>query len=123
MGQSSVFLMNLMSAWRDKIPQEQAFIVQQQLEDVDEQSLYALTTISLKDPMIGLLLGIFFGFFGIDRFYKGDVGLGVVKLLLCWLTLGIWWAIDLYLVWHGIKNDNVKKIAQSLAFAKRQSKK
>ncbi|MGX3010872.1 TM2 domain-containing protein [Helicobacter sp. 23-1044] len=123
MEQSSIFLMNLMSQWRDKIPEHQAFIIQQQLEGIDEQSLYALTTLSLKDPIIGLVLGIFFGLFGVDRFYKGDVGLGVVKLLLCWLTLGIWWAIDLYLVWHGIKNDNVQKIAQSLAFANRISSK
>lgn len=120
MEQSSVLLMNLMSSWRDKIPEHQVFIIQQQLEGIDEQSLYALTTLSLKDPIIGLVLGIFFGFFGVDRFYKGDIGLGIVKLLLCWLTLGIWWAIDLYLVWHGIKNDNVQKIAQSLAFAKKK---
>ncbi len=44
-----------------------------------------------------LLLSIFVGSLGIDRFYLGYVGLGILKLL----TLGgfgIWWLIDLILI-------------------------
>ena len=33
------------------------------------------------------------GYLGVDRFYKGDVALGVVKLLTIG-GLGIWWLID-----------------------------
>lgn len=43
--------------------------------------------------LIGTLISWTLGYIGADRFYKGEVGLGIVKLL----TLGgfgIWWVID-----------------------------
>lgn len=46
---------------------------------------------------ITVLLSIFLGPLGIDRFYLGYIGLGILKLV----TFGgffIWWAIDLYYV-------------------------
>ena len=34
------------------------------------------------------------GGFGVDRFVRGQVGLGVCKLLFGWLTIGIWAMVD-----------------------------
>ena len=34
------------------------------------------------------------GGLGVDRFVRGQVGLGIAKLLLGWLTLGIWALVD-----------------------------
>ena len=42
-----------------------------------------LTAAMLKSPMVGLVLGFLFGWLGVDRFYKGDVGLGILKIILC----------------------------------------
>ena len=35
-----------------------------------------------------------FGGFGVDRFLRGQVGLGICKLLFNWITLGIWDLVD-----------------------------
>lgn len=34
------------------------------------------------------------GGFGVDRFLRGQIGLGICKLLFGWLTLGIWELVD-----------------------------
>ncbi|MCK4352600.1 TM2 domain-containing protein [candidate division WOR-3 bacterium] len=50
-----------------------------------------------KDWLVALLLSIFLGGLGIDRFYLGYIGLGILKLL-TGAGLGIWWLIDLILI-------------------------
>ncbi|WP_363353818.1 TM2 domain-containing protein [Microbacterium sp. LMI12-1-1.1] len=44
------------------------------------------------------------GFLGVDRFYLGKVGTGVLKLLTLG-GLGIWWLIDLILTLAGVQRD------------------
>ena len=52
--------------------------------------------VSDKSWVVALLLSIFVGFLGVDRFYVGNIGLGIVKLLTCG-GLGIWALIDIIL--------------------------
>lgn len=50
-----------------------------------------------KEFLVALLLSIFVGSLGIDRFYLGYVGLGIVKLLTAG-GCGVWTLIDIILI-------------------------
>ena len=54
------------------------------------------------------LISLFLGVFGIDRFYVGQKGLGVFKLL-TFGGIGIWWLIDLLIIASGKFTDASKK--------------
>jgi TM2 domain-containing membrane protein YozV/ribosomal protein L40E len=56
-----------------------------------------------KSWFVALLLSIFVGYFGVDRFYLGKIGTGVLKLITMG-GLGLWWLIDIIL----IATDNMK---------------
>lgn len=60
-----------------------------------------------KNPTTALLLSLFLGGVGVDRFYVGDTGLGVLKLF----TLGgflFWWLIDLFLISGVARRKNLR---------------
>ncbi|HTE22244.1 MAG TPA: TM2 domain-containing protein [Candidatus Limnocylindria bacterium] len=50
-----------------------------------------------KDFLVALLLSIFLGQLGIDRFYMGYIGLGILKLV-TFGGCGIWWLVDVILI-------------------------
>jgi len=56
-----------------------------------------LITTGKKEWLVALLLSILLGGLGVDRFYLGYVGLGILKLL-TFGGLGILWLIDLILI-------------------------
>ncbi len=62
--------------------------------------------------LAALLLSIFVGKFGIDRFYLGYYGTGVLKLI----TLGgfgVWWLIDIFLIaTHKLADADGKPLKQ-----------
>lgn len=86
------------------------FPLQQQRGDWVE-SLREQRAVSAKDWGTALLLSIFFGVFGCDRFYVGRTGLGVLKLI----TLGgylIWWLIDVILLCQGRMKDDLGRLVR-----------
>lgn len=58
-----------------------------------------------KDWLVTILISFFLGTFGIDRFYLGYTGLGILKLVTFGLC-GIWWLIDLIMLVTGSLKDS-----------------
>jgi hypothetical protein len=79
-----------------------------QVTDTETNRTFAASQIpgvfSDKEYIIALLFSIFLGYLGIDRFYMGQVGMGIGKLLTgggC----GVWWLIDIILIATRSSND------------------
>ena len=85
------------------------------LSKLSQNQFNAIQGIQLKDPMIMLLLSLFLGGWGVDRFLLKEVGLGVVKLLTCG-GCGIWTIIDWFLVMNKTREFNQKLVLDSLSF-------
>ena len=80
-----------------------------QVTDTETNRTFAASQIpgvfSDKEYIIALLFSIFLGYFGIDRFYMGQVGMGIGKLLTAG-GCGVWWLIDVILIATRSSNDS-----------------
>ncbi|MCL2619749.1 MAG: TM2 domain-containing protein [Defluviitaleaceae bacterium] len=97
-------------------PKEKMMLLKEQLDKVPVDKVGMVTgSVELKDPNNILLMSIFLGGFGVDRFMLGDTGLGVAKLLLGWVTFGIWWVVDIFLTPKKAREVNYNTIMQMIS--------
>ena len=79
-------------------PTEKMMYLKEKLKSLDDEKLSLISMVELKDPTTLLLVSIFLGSWGVDRFMLGDTGVGVLKLLTggcCGiLTLIDWFSIQ-----------------------------
>ena len=87
--------------------------IKEHLDKMSDKQLYMLNSMDFKDPTISLLLSVIVGGFGIDRFYIGDTGLGVLKLLTGG-GLGVWWIVDMFVITGKTKTNNIKDFHEVL---------
>lgn len=82
-------------------------LIRDELLAADDARWSLLQSMQYKDPTIVLIISILAGALGIDRFFIGDVTLGVLKLITCG-GLGIWAIIDLFLIMGATREKNLK---------------
>jgi len=70
-----------MMANQKYFPPERMLYVRERLLALPEERLALISTVELKDPTVMLLISLFLGTLGVDRFMLGDMGMGVLKLL------------------------------------------
>lgn len=83
------------------------------LLEIDNAKWSMVQAIELKNPTTVLIISILVGYLGIDRFFIGDTGLGIAKLLTCG-GLGIWTIVDWFLIMDASKRKNSGKLNQYL---------
>lgn len=92
-----------------KLPSSKIPLVQEKLTSLDDSRYVVLSTIQFKNPIVAFLLSFFLGYMGIDRFYLGNIGMGIGKFL-TFGGLGIWAIIDLFLIYGSTKKQNYNKL-------------
>ena len=100
----------LISQYKDFIPNNQLLAFKNALIHASDEAYDNLISVPLKSSTVTLLLSIFLGGLGVDRFYVGDVGLGVAKLLFGFFTLGIWPFVDIFISHKKAKEKNYQKL-------------
>ena len=91
-----------------KFPAEKLMLVKSQLEKLDDSKLIVLQSADYKDPTTLLIVSLFLGNMGVDRFMLGQTGAGVGKLLTCG-GFGIWTIIDWFGIQKAAKEYNFQK--------------
>jgi TM2 domain-containing membrane protein YozV len=87
--------------------------IRDRLLALDDSKWPLIQTLQFKDPTMALIIGIFAGNLGIDRFYIGDTGLGIAKLLTCG-GVGIWAIVDWFLIMGATREKNIEKMQQAM---------
>lgn len=103
----------LLMTYSKYFPEENIVMLRNKFETFDDDKASMLYSLEFKDPMMALILSIVAGVFGVDRFYVGDVGLGVAKLLTCGGG-GIWTIVDYFLIMKVAKQKNFEKLMSVL---------
>ena len=91
------------------LPESQILFVRERLLAADDSKEGLLHAIQFKDPIIALILSLLTGNLGIDRFFIGDTGLGIAKLITCG-GLGIWTIIDWFLIMNATREKNFARL-------------
>lgn len=89
--------------------------IREQLLALPEEKWTLIQSLSFKDPIVALIISLLAGGLGIDRFYIGDTGLGLIKLFTCG-GFGIWAFIDLFLIMGAAKDKNYRLLQQVLTY-------
>lgn len=91
------------------LPKRRFPLFRTKLLELDDSKWAQISSLQFKSPTVALVLSIFLGGYGIDRFYIGHIGLGVGKLLTCG-GIGVWALIDWFLILGATRNENLKKL-------------
>ena len=90
-------------------PENSLSMVREKLMNISDDKFNTIMCTRFKDTTISLVLSILTGSYGIDRFYLGQVGLGVAKLLTIG-GCGIWAIVDWFLIMGKTRDINLETL-------------
>lgn len=94
---------------RELFPSVKLIYLKSKLLQLDKDEFEKVCLCDLKSPTIILLISIFLGGLGVDRFLLGDIGMGILKLLTGGLC-GVFWFYDLFTISERVRKINFENI-------------
>ena len=94
-------------------PAEKIVYLKEKLYRLDESKFALLSSIDLKEPTTLLLISLFLGGLGVDRFMLNDMGMGILKLLTMGCC-GILTIIDWFSIQKKTKELNFNNVMMML---------
>ena len=95
------------------LPAEKMMILKERLTALDDDKFTLISSVEMKDPTTILLVSLFLGYLGIDRFMMGDTGLGILKLC-TFGVCGVMTIVDWFLVMGKTKENNFNNLMMHL---------
>ena len=96
-------------------PSSQHHEIVQRLRLMPEDRMRYVSTLDFKDPTVSLIISAVGGTLGIDRFFIGDIGMGLLKLFTAG-GCGVLWLIDLFLIQERTREINYQKMNEFLRY-------
>ena len=87
--------------------------IREMLLGTDDSKWPLIQTLQFKDPTICLIISLIGGTLGIDRFFIGDMGLGIGKLITCG-GFSVWAIVDWFLIMGAARDKNLQKLQSIL---------
>lgn len=94
-------------------PSEKVSVLRERLLAADDSKFTLVSSVSLKDPMIMLIVSLVVGIYGIDRFMLGEMGMGILKLLTGGVC-GILAIMDWFTIQGKARNKNFEQVMAML---------
>lgn len=91
------------------LPAEKIVFLKEKLLEADESKFTLASAVEFKDPTTILLVSLFLGTLGVDRFMIGDTGMGILKLLTAGVC-GILTIIDWFSIQKKTKEINYNNL-------------
>ena len=96
-------------------PPENIPMLRSQLEKADDSKFVNIQAVNYRDPTTMIIISLFVGHWGVDRFMLGETGLGIAKLLTCG-GLGVWTIVDWFLIMQHTRELNFNNFMRQLAY-------
>lgn len=108
---------------KDRFPAEKIPLIKQKIHEIDVRTggtmtdadiITVMDAVQTKTPTNMLLISIFLGGWGVDRFMMDEVGMGILKLLTGGVC-GVLWLVDVIQISQKVREDNFNKLMAALS--------
>lgn len=87
--------------------------IRERLEQLSDTMYLGVSSLGFQDPTLMIIIAVLFGW---ERFFLGDIGLGILKVITCY-GLGIWWLVDIFTAQSRTFDYNYRKLITAIAIS------